>query len=67
LVVLEVQSQSVCQSGFDEEPELQWKADQKAAMAPCSGLKHSFARVARECTDAVFLSLEVGWDRWEGG
>ncbi len=37
-----------------------------------SGLKHTFARTARECKDVVFLSLEVGgWvggeDEWAGG
>ncbi|KAI7837317.1 hypothetical protein COHA_008832 [Chlorella ohadii] len=72
LVVLEIQSQIVCQSGFEEEPELQWKEDRKRAMEPCSGLKHTFARTARECKDVVFLSLEVGgWvggeDEWAGG
>ena len=59
LVVLEVQSDVLCQTGFEEEAELQWKADQKAALAPCSDLKHTFARTARECGDVVFLSLEV--------
>ncbi len=59
LVVLEVQSQLVCQTGFDEEPELHWKADRQAAMDPCRGLKHAFARIARECQDVVFLSLEA--------
>lgn len=34
-MVLEIQSQIVCQSGFEEEPELQWKDDQKRAMEPC--------------------------------
>lgn len=59
LVVLEVQSQLVCQTGFDEEPELHWEADRRAAMEPCRGLKHAFARIARECQDVVFLSLEA--------
>ncbi|KAL4424978.1 hypothetical protein ABPG77_002863 [Micractinium sp. CCAP 211/92] len=62
LVVLEVQSQLVCQTGFDEEPELHWKADRQAAMDPCRGLKHAFARIARECQDVVFLSLEADTD-----
>ncbi|KAL4457874.1 hypothetical protein ABPG75_012739 [Micractinium tetrahymenae] len=62
LVVLEVQSQVVCQSGFDEEAELQWRADQRAAMEPCRGLKHSFARISRECQDVAFLSLEADSD-----
>lgn len=34
-MVLEIQSQIVCQSGFEEEPELQWKDDVKRAMEPC--------------------------------
>ena len=59
-MVLEVQSQNVCQTGFEEEAELHWKDDVKRAMEPCSSLKHTFARTARECKDVVFLSLEVG-------
>lgn len=35
LVVLEIQSEELCQTGIEEEAELQWKADKKAAMAPC--------------------------------
>jgi hypothetical protein len=57
--VLEVRSEEVCQTGFDEEAELQWKADQRAALEPCRTLKHSFERVARECGDVTFLSLDV--------
>ena len=57
--MLEVHSPVVCQSGFDEEAELQWRDDKRRALEPCQGLKHSFARTARECEDVVFLSLEV--------
>ncbi|GAB4820580.1 hypothetical protein N2152v2_007626 [Parachlorella kessleri] len=59
LVVLEIQSQSVCQTGWEEEPELQWKADQRAALEPCRQLKHSFLRTARDCSDVVFLELDA--------
>lgn len=59
LVVLNIESPTVCQTGFDEEPELHWKADQAAAMEPCRAIQHTFARTARECADVVFLSLEV--------
>ncbi|KAF8059985.1 SQD2 [Scenedesmus sp. PABB004] len=59
LVVLEVESERLCQTGLEEEAELQWKADQAAAMAPCQGIKHTFARIARECTDVTFLSLNA--------
>jgi len=59
LVVLEAQSEQVCMTGLDEEPELHWKADQAAALQPCVHLKHTFQRTARECPDVVFLSLQV--------
>ena len=59
LVVLEAQSESVCMTGLDEEPELHWKADREAALQPCVNIKHTFARTARECPDVVFLSLQV--------
>ncbi|PSC71573.1 pollen-specific SF21-like [Micractinium conductrix] len=59
LVVVEVYNEEVCQTGLEEEAELQWKQDKRAALEPCRGLKHSFARIARECQDAVFLSLEA--------
>jgi hypothetical protein len=59
LVVLEVQSQSICQSGRGEEPELHWKADKEAALEPCKELKHVFLRTARDCSDVVFLELDV--------
>jgi hypothetical protein len=62
LVVLEVHSDEICQTGFDEEPELHWKGDVKAAQEPCAQLKHVFLRTARECPDVVFLDLEVGED-----
>ncbi|KAK9868298.1 hypothetical protein WJX84_009404 [Apatococcus fuscideae] len=58
LVVLEVESSNVCQTGLDE-PELQWKDDKKAALAPCAKIKHSFQRVARNCPEVQFLHLEA--------
>lgn len=62
LVVLEAQSEQVCMTGLDEEPELQWKADRDAALQPCVNIKHTFARTARECPDVVFLTLPVDED-----
>lgn len=59
LVVVEVESDKVCQTGLDEEPELHWKADQDAAMRPCIGIKHTFSRIARECPDVRFLALNA--------
>jgi hypothetical protein len=59
LVVLEAQSEEVCMTGLDEEPELHWRADQEAALRPCVSIKHTFQRTARECPDVVFLSLLV--------
>ena len=38
LLVLEVESQEVCQTGLQEEAELQWKEDQEASLAPCQVL-----------------------------
>lgn len=58
-VCVQVSSENVCQTGLEEEAELQWKADQKAALAPCQGVKHAFQRIARECPDVRFLSLNV--------
>ncbi|KAK9841140.1 hypothetical protein WJX74_000572 [Apatococcus lobatus] len=58
LVVLEVESSSVCQTGLPE-PELHWKDDKKAALAPCAKIKHSFQRVARNCPEVQFLHLEA--------
>lgn len=59
LVVVEVHSEVLCQTGFEEEAELQWKVDQQQVLAPCADLKHVFARTARDCPDVVFLSVEV--------
>jgi hypothetical protein len=59
LVVLEVESEYLCQSGF-EEAEFQWKVDKEASMAPCRDIKHSLQRIARECPDVKFLSMQVG-------
>jgi hypothetical protein len=59
LVVLEAESQELCQTGFDEEPELQWKDDREAALRPCAEIKHVFARTARDSPEVRFLALEV--------
>ncbi|GBF98486.1 thioredoxin chloroplastic [Raphidocelis subcapitata] len=62
LVVLEAQSEEVCMTGLDEEPELQWKADKDAALQPCVAIKHTFQRTARECPDVLFMSLHADAD-----
>lgn len=59
LVVVEVVSEEVCQTGLNEEAELHWKDDQKAALEPCKGIKHTFQRCARECSDVKFLTIQV--------
>ncbi len=59
LVVLEVVAEDICQTGYEEEAELHWKADKARALRPCSELKHVFQRTARECPDVVFLSAQV--------
>ncbi|KAG2482385.1 hypothetical protein HYH03_018681 [Edaphochlamys debaryana] len=64
LVVVEFQSERVCETGlFEPEPELQWKLDAEkeaaARMARCADVKHVIQRTARECTDVRFLSVET--------
>lgn len=59
LVVLEVESPTVCQTGHDEEPEVHYKVDQEAVLAPCKVIKHVFQRTARDSPDVHFLSLVV--------
>jgi len=49
----------VCDTGLAEEAELQWKDDKQAALAPCTEIKHVFARTARDCPEVTFLALEV--------
>lgn len=56
---MQVESENVCQTGLEEEAELHWKAEQAAALQPCQGIKHTFQRIARECPDVRFLSLNV--------
>lgn len=63
LIVLEMNSDEICQTGFDEEPELHWKDDIKKALEPCRNLKHTFQRVARDCPDVVFLAAEGDSDQ----
>lgn len=60
-----MESEKVCQTGLDEEAELHWKTDQAAALQPCQGIKHTFARIARECPDVKFLSLNVSTRIWQ--
>jgi thioredoxin-like negative regulator of GroEL len=63
LVVLELHSDTVCQTGDEEEAELQWKEDQEAALEPCRQLKHTFQRIARDCPDVVFLAADADSDQ----
>jgi hypothetical protein len=62
-LLLQVESEELCQTGLDEEPELQWRQDQQAAMVPCKGIKGTLQRTARECPDVRFLSLQVSCRR----
>lgn len=55
----QIESEFRCQTGLEEEAELHWKQDQRAALEPCQNIKHTFARIARECTDVRFLSINV--------
>lgn len=47
LVVMEVQSETVCEDVVG--------VPQAVAAAKCANIKHTFQRVARECSDATFL------------
>ncbi|KAL6758241.1 plastidic thioredoxin-like protein [Haematococcus lacustris] len=62
LVVLDIQGETLCETGFDE-PELHWKGDQRLVaakqQAACENVRHTFARVARECPDVKFLEIDV--------
>ena len=58
LVVLEVESTEVCQTGY-EEVEHHWKEDKEAALNPCKKLKHVLQRTARDSPDVRFVTLEV--------
>jgi len=62
LVVVEFSADGVCQSGLSEEAELQWRDDRIRALEPCAGIKHSFARCARECKDVTFLAVQQAGD-----
>lgn len=44
LVVLETDSDVVCETGLVEEAEIQWKRDKRVVMIPCKKLKHTFQR-----------------------
>lgn len=59
LVVVEVESNSICQTGYEEEAEIHYKVDREAALAPCRGIKHVFERTARDSPDVKFLALEI--------
>lgn len=59
LIVLEAESTSICQTGFEEEAEIHYKVDKEAALAPCRVIKHVFQRTARDSPDVKFLALEV--------
>lgn len=65
LVVVEIESQQVCQTGWEEEAELHWKDDQKKALEPCLQLKHTFQRTARDCPDVEFLMVEADTENGE--
>lgn len=68
LVVLEVQSEFVCETGLDGDEEKDAKRDQWGRVAQavsteqaekCLQIKHAFQRIARDCGDAAFLEVQV--------
>lgn len=58
LLVLEVESTEVCQTGYDDV-EHHWKEDKEAALVPCQRLKHVLQRTARDSPDVHFVTLEA--------
>eukprot|EP00210_Caulerpa_lentillifera_P006676 g6379.t1 len=62
LVVLEVSSDVLCETGLEEEVEYHWKNEQKEKQAQldevCSQIKHVFQRTARECKDVKFFAID---------
>ena len=60
LVVVEVESEEVCQWGTEtEEQDNYWKQPKEVVFEPCVRLKHVFQRCARDCEDVRFLNLMV--------
>ncbi|GAX85789.1 hypothetical protein CEUSTIGMA_g13204.t1 [Chlamydomonas eustigma] len=70
LVVIEVQSETVCQTGMegDRDDEKEAKRDQwgritkdvhTESLDQCVRIKHTFQRIARDCSDSVFLEHVV--------
>ena len=54
----------MCQTGVEEEAEVQWKVDKATLMAPCLNVKHAFQRIARECPDVKFVAVNVRCSGW---
>lgn len=66
-MVLEVVSDSVCETGLEEEAEVQWRRSQEEVMRPCNNVKHVFQRTARNCKDVIFLEhIAVPDDKQSG-
>ena len=62
LVFLTVESTEECDlSDFPDPQDIQRTVSDNR-MNPCLRVQHTLARVARECDDAVFLTLEVSDD-----
>ena len=57
LVVVDIHSDSVCDTGLAEEADYQFKRYQKKIMAPCQSVKHVLMRTARNCPDVTFVSV----------
>ena len=60
-------SDSVCETGLEEEAEVQWRRSQEEGMRPCNNVKHVFQRTARNCKDVIFLEhIAVPDDKQSG-
>ena len=66
LLVVQVQSDEVCETGWDDERQEQEDAyswqdprnkSREEIFKPCGELKHVFQRCARDCPDVTFLNL----------
>eukprot|EP00238_Polyblepharides_amylifera_P010648 CAMPEP_0196579462 /NCGR_PEP_ID=MMETSP1081-20130531/22013_1 /TAXON_ID=36882 /ORGANISM="Pyramimonas amylifera, Strain CCMP720" /LENGTH=286 /DNA_ID=CAMNT_0041899065 /DNA_START=339 /DNA_END=1199 /DNA_ORIENTATION=- len=64
LLVLEVESNEVCESGIEEVPDKYWKDGKPDIdLQPCVNLKHTLQRCAWDCPDVKFLNLMGDMDQ----
>jgi hypothetical protein len=60
--MVEIVSDEICDADTQPRPEAQWRDDGMSAatrMAPCAQLRSGLQRVARDCPDVAFLSVNA--------